>query len=70
MTHKCWCGADIDEDRYEAGFTTCILHGNSKPHVGFMNFSHKTAPDIVIIPDRPSTRETLRLANRANARSR
>lgn len=70
MESKCWCGADIDPDRAELGFTTCVHHGHQKPHIGFMVYGHKTAGDIQIIPDNSRTQESLRLARRANARSR
>lgn len=68
--HRCICGAAIDEDRYDAGFKTCILHGSQRPHVGFMSYAHKTAPDIVIIPNTSGSQETIRIARRAYERGR
>lgn len=70
MTHYCFCGAAIDPDRFDAGFTTCIQHGDKYRHAGFMIFDHKTAPRLAIVPVRPGTEEPLRLAHRANRRSR
>lgn len=70
MERKCWCGAVIDEDRYEAGFTTCILHGSQRPHIGFTVYPHKTGGETVIIADTSRNSENVRLAKRAYARSR
>lgn len=68
--YKCICGAIITEDRYNAGFKTCILHGPNSQHVGFMSYAHKTAPDIVIIPNNSGSQETIRIARRAYDRGR
>ncbi|NBX97564.1 hypothetical protein EBQ81_01705 [bacterium] len=36
--------------------------------VGFMNYSHKTAPDLVVCP--ANAKEKLRILDRANRRAR
>jgi hypothetical protein len=36
--------------------------------VGFMNFEHKTAPSLVMVP--ANAKETLRILDRANRRAR
>lgn len=67
--HKCCvCGTSIPEERIEMGFYTCIVHSTAKPRVGFMVFSHKTAPEIAIVDT--SNREGLRQAVRAFNRDR
>lgn len=67
---KCWCGELIDEDRLSVGFDTCIQHAGQKKHVGYMDYSHKTAPEIVIIPNTSGNQESLRRAQRVNERGR
>lgn len=67
---KCWCGELIDEDRFALGFSTCVQHASQKPHVGYMDFAHKTAPEIVIIPNNSKNEESLRRAQRINERAR
>jgi hypothetical protein len=47
---------------------TCIRCSVESKAVGFMNYSHKTAPDLVLCP--ANARETLRILDRANRRAR
>jgi len=63
----------MDFDRYEFLVETgrkivCKDCSAENRAVGFMNFSHKTAPDLVICP--ANARETLRILHRANRRAR
>jgi hypothetical protein len=65
---SCHCGNPISDERYEAGYTTCIKHASKTKKVGFMVYGHKTAGEIAVID--PSNSEALRIAHRANNRSR
>jgi hypothetical protein len=47
---------------------TCLSCSSESKAVGFMNYSHKTAPDLVLCP--ANARETLRILDRANRRAR
>jgi hypothetical protein len=68
-----YCQSDIDFDRYEFLMETgrkmickdCSVENRA---VGFMNFSHKTAPDLIVCP--ANATETLRILHRANRRAR
>jgi hypothetical protein len=68
-----YCQNDIDFDRYEFLVETgrkiickdCSVENRA---VGFMNFSHKTAPDLIVCP--ANATETLRILHRANRRAR
>lgn len=68
-----YCKTDVGIDRYEFLTETgrkiiCKECSVENRAVGFMNFSHKTAPDLVICP--ANARETLRILHRANRRAR
>jgi len=68
-----YCQNVMDFDRYEFLVETgrkivCKDCSAENRAVGFMNFSHKTAPDLVICP--ANARETLRILHRANRRAR
>jgi len=68
-----YCKTDVGIDRYEFLTETgrkiiCKECSVEDRAVGFMNFSHKTAPDLVICP--ANARETLRILHRANRRAR
>lgn len=68
-----YCKTDVGVDRYEFLTETgrkiiCKECSVEDRAVGFMNFSHKTAPDLVICP--ANARETLRILHRANRRAR
>ena len=62
------CNVEIPEESLELGYTTCIKHSSARPKVGFMVFSHKTAPEIAIVDS--SNQENLRQAVRAFNRDR
>jgi hypothetical protein len=66
------CGANVHPDRVEwlrdnNKPVTCLAHSTAKSVTGFMVFSHKTAPELMIIPDGAEAR---RVAERAFKRSR
>ena len=68
-----YCENDIDYDRYEFLVETgrkiiCKNCSVENRAVGFMNFSHKTAPDLIVCP--ANAKETLRILHRANRRAR
>jgi hypothetical protein len=68
-----YCQNSMDFERYEFLLETgrkiickdCSVENRA---VGFMNFSHKTAPDLIVCP--ANATETLRILHRANRRSR
>ena len=69
---KCICGKEIPAERLEALPDTpycvgCAAHSGSARR-GFMVFGHKTAPELVMIPE--TNVEGIRQAERANRRSR
>jgi len=68
-----YCKTDVGVDRYEFLVETkrkiiCKECSMEQRAVGFMNFSHKTAPDLVVCP--ANAKETLRILHRANRRAR
>lgn len=68
-----YCNSLIPEGRLEFLQETkrrlvCIECSSENRAVGFMNYSHKTAPDLVVCP--ANAKETLRILNRANRRAR
>ena len=68
-----YCKTDVGVDRYEFLAETkrkiiCKECSMEQRAVGFMNFSHKTAPDLVVCP--ANAKETLRILHRANRRAR
>jgi hypothetical protein len=52
------------------GIATCINCTDQSGYTGFMNYSHKTAPEIVLIRNNRGNAEALRQARRANERKR
>lgn len=64
------CGAVIDELRLEIlpGTTTCTACSKEQKRVGFLVFSHKTAPDIVMVDG--ANKEAVRIARRGYERAR
>lgn len=64
------CSCVIPSGRIEAipNVTTCVKCSKVKPYVGFMDWYHKTAPEIVIIPAEDI--ENIRRATRISSRSR
>lgn len=68
-----YCNDAIDPDRYEflvESNRTIVCMGCSSEDraVGFMCFSHKTAPELVLCPS--GRKEAIRLMDRANRRAR
>lgn len=47
---------------------TCINCTNEQKTIGYMDYGHKTAPQLVMCPS--NARETLRIMDRANRRAR
>lgn len=64
------CGCEISAARLEAlpYATKCVKCSDTKPLVGFMDWYHKTAPELVMV-DSADT-ENLRRAKRINERAR
>jgi hypothetical protein len=64
------CNAVIPSARLEAlpHTTTCVKCSRSTTFVGFMDWSHKTAPELVMVDSADS--ENLRRARRISERSR
>lgn len=68
-----YCQSMIDNDRLEFlkeynRSMVCKDCSTEQRAVGFMNYSHKTAPDIVLCP--ANAKEALRILHRANRRAR
>jgi hypothetical protein len=68
-----YCDDAIDYDRYEFLVETgrkIICKGCSveQKAVGFLDWSHKTAPSLVMVP--ANATQTIRILDRANRRAR
>jgi len=74
MNTSCkYCGNWIDLDRYEFLVETgrplvCKDCSVEQKAVGFMDWGHKTAPSLVMVP--ANATETIRKLDRANRRAR
>lgn len=46
-----YCGAEIPKLRREAipGVSTCVKCSDEPERVGFMDYAHKTAPEMVMV---------------------
>lgn len=67
-----YCDSDIPEGRIEflleyGKEITCIDCTKEVKQIGFMDYGHKTAPQLVILPEDP---EIKRIAKRAFCRAR
>jgi hypothetical protein len=64
------CGEVIPAERLEVlpDTTTCVKHSHVKKHLVMPVYSHKTAPEMVIVDTENG--EAVRLAKRANKRGR
>jgi hypothetical protein len=64
------CQTVISPARLEAvpHTSTCVRCSKEKAYIGFMDWHHKTAPEIVLID--PSNKEALRRAHAINERRR
>lgn len=68
-----YCKTDVGVDRYEFLTETgrkiiCKECSVEDRAVGFMNWEHKTAPSLVMVP--ANAKETRRILERANRRAR
>jgi hypothetical protein len=68
-----YCKNCVGIDRYEFLIETnrrvvCKECSVENRAVGFTDFAHKTAPQLVMVPS--NARETIRILNRANKRAR
>jgi uncharacterized protein YaiE (UPF0345 family) len=68
-----YCHSDIPEGRLEFlieynKIITCVSCSNEQRAVGYMDWGHKTAPSLVMVP--ANATETIRKLNRANRRAR
>jgi len=68
-----YCKTDVGIDRYEFLVETgrkiiCKECSVENRAVGFMDWGHKTAPSLVMVP--ANAKETIRILNRANRRAR
>jgi hypothetical protein len=63
------CGCEIPMARLEAlpYATKCVKCSDAKPLVGFMDWNHKTAPELVMVDsgDKENMRRAQRISNRA-----
>jgi hypothetical protein len=68
-----YCRNLIPEDRYNFLIEynkqiVCINCSTENRAVGYMDWGHKTAPQLVMVP--ANAKETIRILDRANKRSR
>jgi hypothetical protein len=68
-----YCRTNIDYDRYEflvetGRQTICKDCSIENRAVGFMDWNHKTAPSLVMVPSNAT--QTIRILDRANRRAR
>jgi hypothetical protein len=68
-----YCKTDVGIDRYEFLVETgrkivCKECSVENKAVGFMDWGHKTAPSLVMVPS--NAKETIRILHRANRRAR
>jgi len=68
-----YCNKEVGFERYEFLIEkhrpiVCVGCSTEQRAVGFMDWNHKTAPSLVMVPS--NAKETIRILNRANRRSR
>ena len=68
-----YCHSSIPEGRLEFlieynKIITCVSCSNEQRAVGYMDWGHKTAPSLVMVP--ANATETIRKLDRANRRAR
>lgn len=70
MRNCCKCGCEIPAMRLEAlpDTTTCVKCSRVKSYVGFLDWNHKTAPEIVMLD--PDDKENVRRAVAIHERRR
>lgn len=71
--HCIYCQESIPEGRLEFlieynKIITCVSCSNEQRAVGYMDWGHKTAPSLVMVP--ANAKETIRKLDRANRRAR
>lgn len=71
--HCVYCHNTIPSGRLEFLMETgrrlvCLECSNEGHAVGYMDWGHKTAPQLVMVPS--NARETIRILERANRRAR
>lgn len=63
------CSCVIPEARLEVlpNTETCVNCSTVQKHVGFMDWYHKTAPELVFVPadDKENLRRAIRVTNRS-----
>ena len=67
MAQCSWCNASMPDERVEF-YSTCIQCTDQSTPIAFNNFSHKTAPELVLV--KSSNKEAVRQARNANIRRR
>jgi DNA-directed RNA polymerase subunit RPC12/RpoP len=72
MNNCCSCGEEVDFERADFLISTnrkitCLDCSSEVKVTGFMDYNHKTAPQLVILPEDP---EIKRIAKRAFCRAR
>jgi uncharacterized protein YaiE (UPF0345 family) len=68
-----YCHSVIPDGRFEFlmennRLQTCISCSTEQRVVGYMDWQHKTAPSLVMVP--ANAKETIRILDRANRRAR
>jgi uncharacterized protein YaiE (UPF0345 family) len=68
-----YCTTEIPEGRAEFLIetnrrATCLKCSVEQKAVGFLDWSHKTAPSLVMVP--ANAKQTIRILDRANRRAR
>jgi hypothetical protein len=73
QVHCRYCHSSIPEGRLEFlieynKIITCVSCSNEQRAIGYMDWGHKTAPSLVMVP--ANATETIRKLDRANRRAR
>ena len=68
-----YCHSSIPEGRLEFlieynKIITCVSCSNEQRAIGFLSYSHKTAPELVMVP--ANNKESIRRCERVNRRAR
>lgn len=68
-----YCNKEVGSERYEFLVEknrpiVCVGCSTEQRAVGFMDWNHKTAPSLVLVP--ANAKETIRILDRANRRAR
>lgn len=73
QVHCRYCHSSIPEGRLEFlieynKIITCVSCSNEQRAIGFLSYSHKTAPELVMVP--ANNKESIRRCERVNRRAR